>query len=129
MGTSQVPVPQGFIDVYHERSALRVLNRLLSARNPKVLMKSVLSLRTPVFFCVETGKTREWKKGYVVSAQDHILVISKNVEGRGKHLKVAYEGIRLVLETPLLQDLDNMELQTSHGTGGQTNPVADEVDS
>ncbi len=76
--------------------------------------------KTPVFFHVEIGKNRQWQKGYVVSTSDHIVVVSKNVEGRGKHLKISYEDIRLVPRSQVLQDIDEVELQLNPAVDSET---------
>ncbi len=56
----------------------------------------------------------------MVSTSDHIVVVSKNVEGRGKHLKIAYEDIKLVPRSQVLEDIDEVELQLNPAVDSET---------
>ncbi len=123
---SQRPVPQEYVDAYHEGITLRSLDRLLSARQPKIVSQAVLVQNTPVFFPVKIGKNRQWQKRYVLSTSDHIAVVSKNVEGRGKHLKIAYEDMRLVPRSQVLEDIDEVELQLNPAVDSETPSLEDQ---
>ena len=51
-------------------------------------------------------KDSVWLQGFVISSDDHTVVISRYKDGSGAHLRVAFEDIVHAPESPLLADLD-----------------------
>ena len=65
------------------------------------------------FSFIETAKKKEWVRGFIVKPELYHALVSRNKVGRGKHLKVAYEDIRLLPKSEVLNEMDSIELSPS----------------
>ncbi len=84
---------------------------MLRSPIPKVIKTELLPQKTRVYYFVKESKQGKWKLGFVPEAQDHMVSIMTNSQGRGHRLKVAYEDIRLVPKSAILYDLQQLELE------------------
>ena len=64
-----------------------------------------------MYFFENSAKFGNWKVGFLQETEEHFAKVTRNKSGRGKHLKIAYEDIRLFPSSSLLHELDKIDLQ------------------
>ena len=107
-GPPQSPITEEIIRAHQEQSSRRALLSVDSARSPHTLNKAQMQRDTPVFFFRRVPKPK-WIQAWVRSTEYHIVLLSTRNDHAGKPVRAAYEDVRLVLETPLLQELDECD--------------------
>lgn len=93
----------------HLEQARRFIQSLIISRSPRTLKAEALKLNTKVYCFDKRGKRGEWKHGYIRQDLYKVVLVSSNIRGTGRNLKIAYEDIRLVPKSNLLVDLYKIE--------------------
>lgn len=96
--------------------ARRALQTLLSSKQPHPVARHLLLPKTPVYYFVKRKKIGSWIYGYVLRAEEHLVLVCTNSRLEGRPLQVAYEYISLVPSSSLLKQLDLIELGFVDGT-------------
>ena len=71
---------------------------------------SALSRGAHVYLNVKSAKSASWMRGFVCRAGPHVVRISTREDLSGRSYQAAYKDVRLVSFSPLLLELENIEL-------------------
>ena len=79
-----------------------------NARPPSLVSKEQLTRDRAVFYFKRDVKFGSWMKAFVRDTQEHLVLLSSKPDHSGLPIKAAYEDIRLIPSTSLLQELDEI---------------------
>lgn len=71
---------------------------------------SVLRKGSDVYFYEKSAKSASWIRGFVLRAGLHVVRVSIRKDMGGRSYQAAYEDVRLVPSSPLILELDKIEL-------------------
>ena len=83
---------------------------MITSNFPQYVKAESLPPKTNVYYFVKQTIRGQWKSGYVQEALDHCVIITAKRNGTVHKLKVAYEDIRLVPKSPLLRELNKLDM-------------------
>ncbi len=116
VGLPRSQISKEILDAHKEQQAKRALIRMLRSKTPHVVKSEVLKPKTPVYYFIKSNKQGNWKLGFVSNAQEHLVTVTSNSDGRGHKMAIAYEDIRLVPSSALLHELQKVELEIFEDT-------------
>jgi len=108
-GLSQSQFSSELLRAHQEQVARRALHEFIHSRITATVSSDLLPPRTPVYFFFKENKVGTWRSGYVLQAEGHIVNVCTDRELKNKPLQVAYEDVRVVPSSTLLQELDAFE--------------------
>lgn len=90
------------------KSCQTIVAKKVRKRNPNVVSLDDLTPKTPVHYFKNGTKLGSWKKGFISSADNHIVVISYSNFLRGRPVCTAREDVHIAPTSPLLEEFEEI---------------------
>lgn len=98
------------INAHLEQVSRRAVHKFIRSKQTSPLNKELLPPRTPVYYYKREIKGGRWILSKVVTCEDHIVHVEPMSKDKARTVQVAFEDIRLVPDSDILKELDQMEL-------------------
>lgn len=109
-GLPDSPSSIDFFSAYLENSCRRALHIFLRSKNTKHISRTLLAPGTPVYFYRKSQSRGAWFPAFVKTTKDHLAILSSTRDLKGTTYSVSYEDLRLQPSSPLLRELERLEL-------------------
>ena len=98
-----------------------------SSKQVRTVDAKVLPRKTHIYYLERQKKFVVWSLGLVIETKDNIVLVTKRSSGRGYPFKIAYEDIRIVPESSLLFEIDQVQLGFSPNVKSLTDAYNKEI--
>lgn len=110
-GLPKTMICTDILSAYYVKVSRRAVSKFLRSRTLHLLNYSMVPPKTAVYFFQNVQKRLKWKLGFIKDSMHHFETVYTKLSFRLSAVNVSYEYSLLTPKSPLLIELDKIELR------------------